>query len=243
MENELEISGLKVSVNSTMILNGIDLKVRVGELHVLMGPNGSGKSTLSNVIIGNPKYKVLEGEIKFNGVNLLKMRPDERARAGIFMSFQEPVEVPGINIFNFMRTAYLKEGGNASDLSALRSRMSLLIKELGLPENFIQRSINEGFSGGEKKRFEMLQMLLLSPKIAILDEVDSGLDFDTLKVIGNMISAASKDMGVLMITHSDRIFDHLKPDFIHIIKNGRIISTGGLELVSRIKKEGYDSYN
>ncbi len=242
MVDELLVKDLDVSVNGIRILDGVSLDINTGEVHVLMGPNGSGKSTLSNTIIGNPKYKVEHGKILFNGKDLLKMKPDERVKEGIFMSFQEPVEIPGVSIFNLMRTAYLKSGGSTSELSAFRSRVSSLMSQLGFQESFMNRSVNEGFSGGEKKRFEVLQMMVLKPRMAILDEVDSGLDIDTLKIIGSMVKEASKSMGMLIITHYDRILEYVKPDFVHIMKDGRIVSTGGMEIVSEIKEKGYNYY-
>ncbi len=235
---ELKVNSLEVSVNNKKILKGVDIDVKVGEIHVLMGPNGSGKSTLANVIMGNPKYLVDKGSIKFNDEDLLKLRVDERARRGIFLAFQEPVEIPGVNAMNFIVTAYsnLKKDKNPN----LRKSVIENMQTVNLSDSFLKRSLNEGFSGGEKKRFELLQLMTLKPKIAILDEIDSGLDIDSVRLLGKITKELSKEMGFLMITHNDHILDSIKPDKVSIIKDGRIIKTGDYSLIQDIRKEGYE---
>jgi Fe-S cluster assembly ATP-binding protein len=240
--SKLVISDLHASVNGRMILNGVDLEVRTGELHVLMGPNGSGKSTLSNVIMGNPKFRVESGGILLDDLNVLAMKPDERARAGLFLAFQEPVEISGVNVFNFLRTAASKVSKEPVNFSELKKRTTEYFKEVNLSENFINRYLNEGFSGGEKKRFELLQLMLLKPKIAVLDEIDSGLDMDTLKTVGELVRNSLKATGLLVITHYERIMDYIKPDFIHIISDGKIVKTGGIEILKAVKEKGYEQY-
>ncbi len=233
---QIEINGLEVSVNQKKVLNGVDLVIQRGKIHVLMGPNGSGKSTLANVIMGNPKYTVTSGSIKFDREDLLKLKVNERAKKGIFLAFQEPVEISGVNTMNFLVTAYTNLKGKDPEL---RKEIIKEMDELNLPDSFLKRSLNEGFSGGEKKRFELLQVMLLKPKIAILDEIDSGMDIDSVRMLGEITKNLSKDIGFLMITHNDHILDYIKPDMVSVMKDGKIIKSGDYQLIEQIKKEGY----
>ena len=233
---QIEINGLEVSVNQKKVLNGVDLVIQRGKIHVLMGPNGSGKSTLANVIMGNPKYTVTSGSIKFDREDLLKLKVNERAKKGIFLAFQEPVEISGVNTMNFLVTAYTNLKGKDPEL---RKEIIKEMDELNLPDSFLKRSLNEGFSGGEKKRFELLQVMLLKPKIAILDEIDSGMDIDSVRMLGEITKNLSKDIGFLMITHNDHILDYVKPDRVSVMKDGKIIKSGDYQLIEQIKKEGY----
>jgi FeS assembly ATPase SufC len=233
---QIEINGLEVSVNQKKVLNGVDLLIQRGKIHVLMGPNGSGKSTLANVIMGNPKYTVTSGSIKFDREDLLKLKVNERAKKGIFLAFQEPVEISGVNTMNFLVTAYTNLKGKDPEL---RKEIIKEMDELNLPDSFLKRSLNEGFSGGEKKRFELLQVMLLKPKIAILDEIDSGMDIDSVRMLGEITKNLSKDIGFLMITHNDHILDYIKPNMVSVMKDGKIIKSGDYQLIEQIKKEGY----
>ncbi len=242
MMETLEIRDLRASVNGKRILNGINMSVKRGELHILMGPNGSGKSTLSNVIMGNPKYTVDSGDILLDGKSILGLKPDERARAGLFLAFQEPVEISGVNVFNFIRTAYSKTNPDGLKMAELKKETEAYLDRFNLSRTFLNRFLNEGFSGGEKKRFEMLQMMVLQPKFAVMDEVDSGLDLDSLKIVGEMIGQALSTTGMLVVTHYERIFEYLKPSFIHVIMDGEIVETGGIEVFKNIKERGYEHY-
>lgn len=233
---QIEIKGLEVSVNQKKVLNGVDLLVQRGKIHVLMGPNGSGKSTLANVLMGNPKYTVNAGSIKFDGEDLLKLKVNERAKKGIFLAFQEPVEISGVNTMNFLVTAHTNLKGKDPEL---RKEIIKKMNELNLPDSFLKRSLNEGFSGGEKKRFELLQVMLLKPKIAILDEIDSGMDIDSVRMLGEITKKLSEDTGFLMITHNDHILDHVKPDMVSVMKDGKIIKSGDYQLIEQIRREGY----
>ncbi len=233
---QIEINGLEVSVNQKKVLNGVDLLIQRGKIHVLMGPNGSGKSTLANVIMGNPKYTVTSGSIKFDREDLLKLKVNERAKKGIFLAFQEPVEISGVNTMNFLVTAYTNLKGKDPEL---RKEIIKEMDELNLPDSFLKRSLNEGFSGGEKKRFELLQVMLFKPKIAILDEIDSGMDIDSVRMLGEVTKNLSKDTGFLMITHNDHILDYIKPDMVSVMKEGKIIKSGDYQLIEQIKREGY----
>lgn len=234
---ELEIRGLEATVNDKKVLNGVDLSVSSGSIHILMGPNGSGKSSLANIIMGNPKYFVVAGSVKLDGEDLLKLKVNERAKKGIFLAFQEPVEIPGVNSMNFLMTAYSNLNGRDPQL---RKEVTKRMEELKLPESFLKRPLNEGFSGGEKKRFELLQLMTLKPKIAVLDEIDSGLDVDSVKLLGKIIKDLAKRTAFLMITHNDHLLDYVKPDRVSIMKEGRIIQTGDSNLVEKIRKEGYE---
>jgi len=241
-ETMLQIKGLKVAVDGKQILNGVDLEVRPGEVHALMGPNGSGKSTLSNTLMGHPKYEVLEGQVLYQGEDLLSLAPDARAHNGLFLAFQYPVAVPGVSLGNFMRAVV--NAGKEKPVPALEFRRNLVKKMelLEMDQSFATRYLNEGFSGGEKKRAELLQMAMLEPKLAILDETDSGLDIDALRVVAEGVNAITKErpeMGVLIITHYQRILNYIQPDFVHVLVKGKVVRSGGKELVERLEREGY----
>ena len=244
----LEIKNLHVSVitdqGSKEILRGIDLTIRSGEIHAIMGPNGSGKSTLAYSIAGHPKYEVTEGEILLDGENVLEMSVDERARAGLFLAMQYPVEVPGVSVSNFLRTAKTAISGEAPKLREWVSDLKQAMGNLRMDPDFTERNVNEGFSGGEKKRHEILQLELLQPKIAILDETDSGLDVDALRVVSEGVNRAHKtnNLGVLLITHYTRILNYIKPDYVHVFVAGKLAEQGGAELAERLENEGYDRY-
>ena len=238
----LEIKGLKANIDNKPILNGIDLTLETGRIHALMGPNGSGKSTLSNVIMGHPAYEVTDGEVLMDGKNILEMATDERARLGLFMAFQYPVEVPGVTVGRFLKRAteirFQSNGVNARGfIKELRSNMDFL----EMDQQFINRYLNEGFSGGEKKRMEVLQMLMLKPSFAVLDETDSGLDIDALQIVAKGVNHLRSDsFGALIITHYQRILGHVKPDIVHIMYDGRIVTSGGDDLAHTLEAEGYD---
>ena len=244
----LEIKNLHVSVTTETgpkeILRGVDLVLRSGETHAIMGPNGSGKSTLAYSIAGHPKYEVTEGEILLDGEDVLAMSPDERARAGLFLAMQYPVEIPGISVGNFLRTAKTAVSGEAPALRPWIKEVKDSMANLRIDSAFTERNVNEGFSGGEKKRHEILQMELLKPQFAVLDETDSGLDVDALKIVSegvNRVQAAG-NMGVLLITHYTRILKYIKPDFVHVFVAGKVAEEGGPELADRLEAEGYDRY-
>jgi len=244
----LEIHDLHVTVNTENgvkeILKGVDLTVKAGETHAIMGPNGSGKSTLAYSIAGHPKYTVTGGTVTLDGADVLAMSVDQRARAGLFLAMQYPVEVPGVTVSNFLRTAKTAIDGQAPKLRTWVKDMKSAMAELRMDPAFAERNVNEGFSGGEKKRHEILQMEMLSPKVAILDETDSGLDVDALKVVSEGVNrvAASGEVGVLLITHYTRILRYIKPDFVHVFVDGRIAENGGPELADRLENEGYDRF-
>jgi Fe-S cluster assembly ATP-binding protein len=244
----LEIKGLTVSVDTEdgakEILRGVDLTVRSGETHAIMGPNGSGKSTLAYSIAGHPKYTITAGTVTLDGEDVLAMSVDERARAGLFLAMQYPVEVPGVTVSNFLRTAKTAVDGEAPKLRHWVKDVKEAMNNLRMDPSFAERNVNEGFSGGEKKRHEILQLELLRPKIAILDETDSGLDVDALKVVSEGVNRAkdSSDLGVLLITHYTRILRYIKPDFVHVFVDGRIVEEGGPDLADRLEEEGYDRF-
>jgi Fe-S cluster assembly ATP-binding protein len=244
----LEIHDLHVTVNTENgvkeILRGVDLTVRAGETHAIMGPNGSGKSTLAYSIAGHPKYTITQGTVTLDGEDVLAMSVDERARAGIFLAMQYPVEVPGVSVSNFLRTSVTAVRGEAPKLRTWVKEMKTAMEGLSIDPVFAERSVNEGFSGGEKKRHEILQMELLQPKIAVLDETDSGLDVDALKIVSEGVNrvAASGTVGTLLITHYTRILRYIKPDFVHVFVDGRIVAEGGPELADALEAEGYDVY-
>lgn len=244
----LEIKNLHVSVvtdqGNKQILRGIDLTVHSGEIHAIMGPNGSGKSTLAYSVAGHPKYEVTEGEILLDGENVLEMSVDERARAGLFLAMQYPVEVPGVSVSNFLRTAKTAISGEAPKLREWVGDLKQAMNNLRMDQDFTERNVNEGFSGGEKKRHEILQLELLRPKIAILDETDSGLDVDALRVVSEGVNRAHQqnNLGVLLITHYTRILNYIKPDYVHVFVNGKLAEQGGAELAERLENEGYDRY-
>ena len=241
-----EIDGLHASVDGQEILRGVDLDVERGEVHALMGPNGSGKSTLANTLLGNPDYEVTAGRVRFNGEDITDWATDVRAKAGIFLAFQYPEEVPGVPVIQFLRQAMGARKG-IDDMSVLETRMAILdwMKRLDIDESFGDRYLNEGFSGGEKKRNEILQLAMLEPDVAILDETDSGLDIDALRVVAKGVEEvrqARPDMGVLLITHYQRILRALTPDRVHILIDGQVVESGGPELAERLEREGYDAW-
>ncbi|TWP37183.1 Fe-S cluster assembly ATPase SufC [Leekyejoonella antrihumi] len=244
----LEIRDLHVSVeieNGTKeILKGVNLTVKSGETHAIMGPNGSGKSTLAYSVAGHPKYTVTSGTVTLDGENVLAMTVDQRARAGLFLAMQYPVEVPGVTVSNFLRTAKTAIDGEAPKLRHWVKDVKVAMSNLRMDAEFAERNVNEGFSGGEKKRHEILQMELLHPKMAILDETDSGLDVDALRVVSEGVNRAkeSTDVGVLLITHYTRILRYIKPDFVHVFVDGRVAEEGGRELADRLEEEGYDRF-
>ncbi len=244
----LEIRDLHVTVEveggAKEILRGVDLTVNSGETHAIMGPNGSGKSTLAYSVAGHPRYTVTQGTVTLDGEDVLAMKVDERARAGLFLAMQYPVEVPGVTVSNFLRTAKTAIDGEAPKLRTWVKEVRSAMDDLRMDPAFAERNVNEGFSGGEKKRHEILQMELLKPKIAILDETDSGLDVDALKVVSEGVNRvkAGSDVGVLLITHYTRILRYIQPDFVHVFVDGKIVEEGGRELADRLEDEGYDRY-
>ena len=241
----LQIKNIHAGIEGKSILNGINLSVKAGEVHAIMGPNGSGKSTLSSVIAGNETYEVSEGDILFDNESILELSPDERAHKGVFMSFQYPIEIPGVSTTNFVKTA-INAKRKAQGLEDLPAKdMLKLIREksklLEMDRKFLSRSLNEGFSGGEKKRNEIFQMAMLEPKLAILDETDSGLDIDALKIVANGVNKLrNKDNAVIVITHYQRLLDYIIPDFVHVLHNGKIVKSGGKELALELEAKGYD---
>jgi Fe-S cluster assembly ATP-binding protein len=244
----LEIKNLQVSVvtdaGDKEILRGVDLTIRSGETHAIMGPNGSGKSTLAYSIAGHPKYLITGGTVTLDGADVLEMTVDERAKAGLFLAMQYPVEVPGVSVSNFLRTAVTAIRGEAPKVRTWVGEVKEAMASLNIDTAFSERNVNEGFSGGEKKRHEILQMELLKPKIAILDETDSGLDVDALRIVSegvNRVKANSK-LGVMLITHYTRILRYIKPDFVHVFANGKIVEEGGPELADKLEEKGYAEY-
>ncbi len=260
MGSELVIKNLHANIEGKPILRGVDLTIKQGEVHALMGPNGSGKSTLANVIMGNPKYEVTDGEVWFKGENILEYSPDRRARMRLFLAFQYPMSIPGVSVANFLRRSLeavregnkpLEEGENPTGQLAkrksivppkeFRTLLQAKMKLLKVDNSFINRSINDGFSGGEKKRAEILQMALLEPEIALMDETDSGLDIDALKIVSESVNALTgPNLGVLLITHYQRMLNYITPDFVHVMFNGRIIKSGGKELALELEEKGYE---
>jgi Fe-S cluster assembly ATP-binding protein len=241
----LKIKDLHASVEDKEILKGINLEVKAGEVHAIMGPNGSGKSTLASVIAGNENFEVTQGSIELSGEDLEDVSPEERAHKGVFLSFQYPVEIPGVSVTNFMKTA-INESRKAKGLEDMPAKdMLKLIREkselLEIDRKFLSRSLNEGFSGGEKKRNEIFQMAMLEPKVAILDETDSGLDIDALRIVASGVNKLkSKDNAVILITHYQRLLDYIVPDFVHVLYNGKIVKSGGKELALELEAKGYD---
>ena len=244
----LEIKNLQVSViteaGNKEILRGVDLTVKSGETHAIMGPNGSGKSTLAYSIAGHPKYLITGGSVTLDGNDVLEMSVDERAKAGLFLAMQYPVEVPGVSVSNFLRTAVTAIRGEAPKVRTWVGEVKEAMASLNIDTAFSERNVNEGFSGGEKKRHEILQMELLRPKIAILDETDSGLDVDALRIVSEGVNRvkASSDLGVMLITHYTRILRYIKPDFVHVFANGKIVEAGGPELADKLEEQGYAAY-
>lgn len=241
----LSIKNLHASIDDKEILKGIDLEIKAGEIHAIMGPNGSGKSTLSAVLAGREEYEVSQGEVLFNGEDILDLSPEDRAREGLFLAFQYPIEIPGVSNINFLKTAINEtraykgqDSISAKDFLALVKEKSALVE---LDSKLASRSVNEGFSGGEKKRNEIFQMAMLNPKLSILDETDSGLDIDALRIVANGVNALkSKDNATVVITHYQRLLDYIVPDFVHVLYDGRIVKTGGKELALELEEKGYD---
>lgn len=240
----LEIKGLRSRVEGREILRGVDLTVQGGEVHVIMGPNGTGKSTLASCLMGNPKYEVTQGTVTLDGEDILSMEVDERARKGLFLAMQYPAEVSGVTNSDFLRAAVNAKREKPLGLFPFRKQMNEAVEKLEMRESLPERYLNEGFSGGEKKRNEILQMMMLKPKIAILDEIDSGLDIDALRIVGQNITDMGKErgdeMGMLLITHYQRLLDYVQPDYVHVLMNGRIVRSGGPGLAYRLEREGYD---
>ena len=241
----LKINNLHASIEDKEILKGINLEIKAGEIHAIMGPNGAGKSTLSSIIAGNENYEVTEGEILLEGEDISELAPEERAHKGIFLSFQYPIEIPGVSVTNFMKTA-LNEHRKANGLEEMpANEMLKMIREkselLEIDRKFLSRSLNEGFSGGEKKRNEIFQMAMLQPKLAILDETDSGLDIDALRIVANGVNKLkSSENAVLVITHYQRLLEYIVPDFVHVLMDGKIVKSGGKELALELEEKGYD---
>ena len=241
----IRIKNLKAGIEYNLILNGINLEVKAGEVHAIMGPNGSGKSTLASVIAGKEDYEVEEGEIDFEGEDLLELNPEERAHKGVFLSFQYPVEIPGISVSNFIKTS-INERRKAKELDPIPAPQLLkMMREkmelLSIKKGYLSRNMNEGFSGGEKKRNEIFQMAMLEPKLAILDETDSGLDIDVLRIVANGVNKLrTKENATIVITHYQRLLDYIVPDFVHVLHDGRIIKSGGKELAYELEEKGYD---
>ncbi|NLG96351.1 MAG: Fe-S cluster assembly ATPase SufC [Chloroflexi bacterium] len=245
--SELVIRNLHVSIEGKEILKGLNLTVRQGEVHAIMGPNGTGKSTLAYALMGHPSYEVTEGEVLYKGQNIIEMEPDERSRQGIFLAFQYPVSIPGVTVANFLRTAVnaRRKAVNPEDkgipILEFRKMMKAQMDRLRMDSSFAGRYLNEGFSGGEKKRAEILQMAILKPEIAILDETDSGLDIDALRIVSDGVNALrGSDLGVMVITHYQRILNYIKPDFVHVMLGGRIVESGGPDLALHLEEHGYD---
>ena len=239
----LEIKGLHAGIDGNQILKGIDLEIGPGEIHAIMGRNGSGKTTTANVIMGHPEFEVEKGEVILDGEDLLEMEAWERARAGVFLSFQYPQAVPGLQVGNFLRKSVSSiRGEEAAKGSIFREDLSKAMESLDVPRSFLARYVNDGFSGGEKKRFEILQLMLLKPKLAVLDETDSGLDIDGIRTVSEVINAAIRDSdsGALIITHYSRILEHINPDKVHVLMDGIIVSSGGPELATKLEEQGYE---
>ena len=250
MSNALVIKDLHINVQGKPIIKGLNLNVNQGEIHALMGPNGSGKSTLANGLMGHPLYDIDAGEVIFNGVNVLELEPNERAKLGLFLAFQYPTAIPGVSLANFLRlavSAVRSESTNGSESAELipmrefRRELRAKMRQLGVDDSFATRYLNDGFSGGEKKRAEILQLAMLEPKIAILDETDSGLDIDAVRIVGESVNQLiGPELGVLIITHYPRLLDYIRPQFVHILLDGRIVESGGWELTQLLEAEGYD---
>jgi Fe-S cluster assembly ATP-binding protein len=241
----LEIKNLHASIEGNEILKGIDLKVNAGEIHAIMGPNGSGKSTLAQVIAGRDEYEVTDGVVLYNGINLLELSPEDRAREGVFLAFQYPIEIPGVSNTNLLKTALNEirkyKGEEELDTMDFLSLLKEKIKLVNLDDSFLKRGVNEGFSGGEKKRNEIFQLAVLNPKLAILDETDSGLDIDALKIVANGVNKLkTKDNATLVVTHYQRLLNYIIPDYVHVLHDGKIVKSGGKELALELEDKGYD---
>lgn len=242
----LEITNLETAINETPILKGVSLTIKPGEIHAVMGPNGSGKSTLAYTLAGHPAYEITGGQVEMDGEDIIELSPDERSKSGLFLAFQYPIEVPGVRVQNFLRLAYEARFADQPDkkfpsVLAFRKHLETLAEELHVKKELLKRGLNEGFSGGEKKRLEILQMAVLEPKYAILDETDSGLDIDAIRAVAEGVKKIVEKYktGIIVITHYQRILDYLKPDFVHVLKEGKITQSGGIELVEKLEKEGY----
>lgn len=241
----LEIKDLHATVEGKLLLKGVNLKVNSGEIHAIMGPNGAGKSTLAKVLSGHPSYEIISGEVYFDGKNILELEPDERAHAGLFMSFQYPIEIPGVSNLQFLHTSYnsIKKAQN-KEIASLEDFEKLLDEKMTLMEikpEFKNRNLNEGFSGGEKKRNEILQMAILNPRLAILDETDSGLDIDAMRIVAQGVNhLMNNEMGLVLITHYQRLLDHIRPQYVHVMVDGKIVRSGGPELALELETKGYD---
>jgi len=243
MTKLLEIHDLRANIGEKEILTGLTLSVDKGEIHAIMGPNGSGKSTLANVLMGNPSYRVTGGDVLFRGQSLLEMKPDERARLGLFLAFQYPVAIPGVTLVNFMRQAVNARRGAEVPIREFRESLFKKMDMLKVDQDFARRYVNDGFSGGEKKRAEMLQMAMLEPSMAVLDETDSGLDIDALRTVAEGVNTLmNPEMGLLLITHYQRLLNYIKPQFVHVLVDGRIVKSGGPELAEQLEATGYDEY-
>ena len=238
----LIIKDLHISVEGVEVVKGVDLKVKDNEIVALMGPNGSGKSSLANVILGNPKYKVVKGEILYKEKNILELKPHERAKLGLFLSFQYPQEISGVTVFNFLRTAYNSLNGKKIPVLDFKKLLEEKMNLLKMDKNFMNRYLNEGFSGGEKKRAEILQLAVLNPSLAILDETDSGIDIDSLKIVSNGINNLKGRKSILLITHYNRILKYIKPDKVYVILNGKMVDEGNAALADEIEENGYKKY-
>jgi Fe-S cluster assembly ATP-binding protein len=237
----LEIKNLHATVADREILKGIDLTINAGEVHAIMGPNGSGKSTLANVLMGSPRYQVTGGDVLFRGESLLGMTPDKRAQAGLFLAFQYPVAIPGVTMVNFLRQAMNAKRGEDVPIREFREQLFAKMDLLKMDQEFARRYVNDGFSGGEKKRAEMLQLAMLQPAMAVLDETDSGLDIDALRTVAEGVNALmNPEMGLLLITHYQRLLNYIKPQFVHVLIDGRIARSGGAELAEELEQTGYD---
>jgi Fe-S cluster assembly ATP-binding protein len=237
----LEVRDLHATVEGKEILRGIDLTVRQGEIHALMGPNGSGKSTLSNVIMGRPGYEITQGSVVLNGEDITTITPDERAKRGLFLAMQYPTEIPGVSVVNFLRTAYQATKGEQISALAFRKHMKEQMDRLGIEDAMVQRYVNQGFSGGEKKRNEVLQLAVLEPQIALLDETDSGLDIDSLKLVAESVNQlVGPELGVLIITHYQRMLNYITPEHVHVMMKGRIVKSGGPETAFELEEKGYE---
>ncbi|MEE8602139.1 Fe-S cluster assembly ATPase SufC [Euzebya tangerina] len=244
MSAQIQIDGLRVEVEGKEILTGLDLIVKQGETHALMGPNGSGKSTLAYAIAGHPAYEVTGGSILFDGEDVTEMAPDERAQVGLFLAMQYPTEIPGVSMTNFLRTAVNATREEDLPVREFMTNLRAGMADLKMDDSFLSRNVNEGFSGGEKKRFEILQMAMLEPRIAVLDETDSGLDVDALKVVSTGVNQlAGPDLGILLITHYTRILNYITPDHVHVMTGGRIVKTGGADLAEVLEEEGYEQFS
>ena len=243
IDNMLKINNLHASVETTEILKGISLEINAGEVHAIMGPNGSGKSTLANVLMGNPVYEVTKGTIEFNGENVTEDPVDKRAKKGMFLAFQYPESIPGVTIVNMLKTALTNIEETDYTAVELRLKVADAMKDLGLSPDFVDRYLNEGFSGGERKRNEILQLAVLNPKLAILDETDSGLDVDGLRVVGEGVNKLrTPERGYLIVTHYQRLLEYINPDFVHVFIDGKIVESGSKDLSDKLEKEGYESY-